>query len=44
MIFFNKADLFKEKLKKFPLKDFFPDFEGTILLLPVSLPVTEQIS
>ncbi|KAJ3431454.1 guanine nucleotide-binding protein g(o) subunit alpha [Anaeramoeba flamelloides] len=28
ILFLNKFDLFKEKIKKFPLKDLFPDYDG----------------
>jgi len=28
ILFLNKVDLFKEKLKKSPLKECFPDYEG----------------
>lgn len=30
ILFLNKVDLFKEKLTKSPLSDYFPDFTGTI--------------
>ena len=33
ILFLNKVDLFKEKLTKSPLSDYFPDYTGTPLVL-----------
>ena len=31
-VFLNEIDVLKEKLERFPLKDFLPDYNGTLFI------------